>query len=69
MSLRISERAQRVGIAQSQLVVDILDFAREHDLTNIELLQALNGVEASILKYMLRSERHPEDPDQPADCE
>jgi hypothetical protein len=67
MSLRESRRAQDVRIAQTQLAVEINAFARQHRLTDIEVLQAVNAWQATALKFMLRRERHPEAPDTPAD--
>ena len=57
---------RRVGL-------DISDFAlklrEKHDLTYIEYLGILNEEVARVLKYALRAERHPDDPDKPADIE
>jgi hypothetical protein len=56
--VRIDKRAHEVTVAQAQLKVVINDFQRKHDLTDIELLQALAEMQSSVLKYMLRYERH-----------
>lgn len=65
--LRVSRRAQDVHVAQAELGVLLDRFQRERRLTDIEMLQGLVGWQASVLKYMLRAERHPDDPDRPAD--
>jgi hypothetical protein len=39
------------------------------DLTHLELLDILNGIQGRWLKYALRAERHPNDPDKRADEE
>lgn len=39
--------------------------ARHRDLTYLELLQILNEISASWLKYGIRDERHPNEPDKP----
>lgn len=38
-------------------------------LTYLELLRVINDLEASVLKMALREERHPDNPDAPADVE
>ncbi len=65
--MRMSERAERVRIAQAELAVFLDRFQREHGLTTIEMLQAVTGWQATALKFMLRHERHPGDPDAGAD--
>jgi hypothetical protein len=42
---------------------------QEHGLTNIEMMQAVAAWQDRKLEYMLRAERHPEDPDKPAEQE
>lgn len=42
-------------------------FQAAKGLTDIELLQMLGESQLVTLKYMLRAERHPEDPDKKAD--
>jgi hypothetical protein len=56
--MKLHERTQKVSIASAELGVVILDFQKEHGLTDIELLQALNSTQDTVLKYMLRFERH-----------
>lgn len=56
--MRVSAEANRVNQAQSQLAVMVLEFQQEHDLSDIEVLQALHEIAQSKLKYMLRYERH-----------
>jgi hypothetical protein len=56
----------RAGLELSEFALKL----RERDeLTAIEYLCILNAEAARVLKYALRSERHPEDPDKPADVE
>ncbi len=49
------------------LAVELMQVQEQHGMTPVELLQALLlfGVEMS--KYLLRLERHPDDPGKPAD--
>jgi hypothetical protein len=67
--MRMSKRAQRVGIAQAEIGVALNSLQREHDLTTTEMLQAVVSWEGTALKFMLRRERHPDQPDLPADAE
>jgi hypothetical protein len=60
-------RADRAHQARAELKILVDKFQRDHGLTDIELLQALTECQQSILKYMLRAERHPDDPDRGAD--
>ena len=54
---------------QAELSAKISRLWQEYDLTSIEFLQALASVQQSVLKYMLRSERNPNNPDREADLE
>ena len=56
-----------VHTAEHEISLAVLKVQHEHGLTDVEFLQILNGLAASILKYMLRKERHPENPTMPAD--
>jgi hypothetical protein len=43
------------------------DFMKDRDITYTELLVVINQVTAeAVLKYMLREERHPDDPEKRA---
>ena len=57
-------QVQRAGAALTQL---LLDWQEEHDLTCIETATALTGQLDRQLKYALRHERHPRDPERKAD--
>ncbi|MBV9727451.1 MAG: hypothetical protein JO299_20015 [Gammaproteobacteria bacterium] len=65
--IRISEEAMQVRRAQSAIAVRLCELQEEHDLTDIEMLQAVHQWQGTALKYMLRAERNPDDPDKPAD--
>jgi hypothetical protein len=67
--MRQSERARKVSVAQAEIAVKLNELQREGGLTSIEMLQAVASWQSTALKYMLRYERHPEDPDTPADAE
>ncbi|MUN41435.1 hypothetical protein [Actinomadura litoris] len=65
--MKLHERTMRVGGALADLRVLLIDFQEKHDLTDIEMLSIVNSYEATHLKYMLRAERHPDDPHRGAD--
>lgn len=56
--MKVSTEALRVSQAQAELELLINKFANKHDLSDIEVLQALNSYTQTTLKYMLRYERH-----------
>lgn len=63
------KRAPIVRRASAELGAALMDWSRQYDLSSVEYLQCLNAQSASCLKFMLRRERHPDDPDTPADQE
>ena len=65
--MRLHPRTRPVERAKLDLREQLLTFQEEHDLTNVEMLQALTEAQQVVLKYMLREERHPGDPDRKAD--
>lgn len=65
--MKVHPRMFAVQKAQADMDLLLLDFRSKHDLTDIEFLQCLNYIGQSTLKYMLRTERHPNNPDKRAD--
>lgn len=65
--LRLHDRTRPVQRAEHDIRDKLLALQEEHDLTDIEMLQVLSSAEGEILKYMLRRERHPDDPEKKAD--
>lgn len=65
--LRLHPRTLPVQGAEARIKLALLELQQEHDLTDVEMLQILHLAQLSILKYMLRAERHPDDPDRKAD--
>jgi hypothetical protein len=61
------KRTQPVALASSAISLALWEMQDQHGLTDVEMLQALASHQQSMLKYMLRAERHPEDPDKRAD--
>jgi len=66
---QLHPRTMPVQKAQVDLNIVILEFAKEKGLTDIELLQCLTEHIQMTLKYMLRAERHPDEPGKKADEE
>jgi hypothetical protein len=56
--MRISERAKKVNADKANLEYFISEYQSQHSLTDIEVMQALNSYQQTLLKYMLRYERH-----------
>lgn len=57
---------QRAGLELSEFAAKLRE---ERELTEVEYLGILNDEVARVLKYALRAERHPDDPDKPAGIE
>lgn len=56
--MRLSKRFFRVMRAKSALMMQLDTLQETYELTDIEMMQALNEWQASRLKYMLRVERN-----------
>lgn len=66
--MRINERTPIVTKARLDLEEVFLEWWRTHEnLTYLETLHCLHQVTAQPIKYALRSERHPNDPEKKAD--
>ena len=65
--LKLHERTMTVQRASAELGMWLCDLQERHDLTSTEVAVILAGQQQSVLKYVLRAERHPEDPDRKAD--
>jgi hypothetical protein len=55
--------------AENHLKRYLWEFQEEYALTDLELLRALIDAQQTVTKYMLRAERHPDDPERKADEE
>lgn len=66
---REHDRAQSVAEASADVAWQLSRLQRGHGLTDIEMLQAVGSWQMTCLKYMLRAERHPAEPGEPADWE
>jgi hypothetical protein len=73
-SMRLHPRERIVTEARLDLRKRILDWREQHaDLTDGELLGILGGTlgdeVTGLAKYMVRAERHPDEPDRPGGLE
>ncbi len=67
--MKISKRDMDMRVAESELTKFLLDWEKKHRPTYGELV-GFHARELSMLaKYMVREERHPEDPDMPGGIE
>jgi hypothetical protein len=65
--LRLHERTRPVRKASGAVHNAVLDIAGDFDLTHAETVGILLDIAASLHKYVLREERHPDNPDRKAD--
>jgi hypothetical protein len=65
--MKIHPKMMIVQKAKAEIGIYLCDYQEKHNLTDIEMLQIINSVSDSTLKFMLRRERHPNNPDKPAD--
>lgn len=65
--MKVHDRTMPVGILRAELALEVWRWVEGKDITLVELAQALNEIQASVLKLSLRHERHPDDPDRKAD--
>jgi hypothetical protein len=62
--MKLHERVmivQRAGVELSNAAMKIRE---QHELSYVEYLSILNQEAARVLKFALREERHPDDPDK-----
>lgn len=64
---KVHLRTMVVQEARNKLSSAALAIQQEYDLTTCEYLIILNELVASELRFALRTERHPDEPDRPAD--
>ena len=65
--MRLHPRTIPVQTAEAEFGLWFLDFMRAEDLSYVEALQILTSAQQNLLKYMLRHERHPDDPEKRGD--
>ena len=65
--MRIHERTFPVAKASSDAKMAFWEEIDKHDLTYLEILGIIGELQATAVKYGLRAERHPDDPDRPGD--
>ena len=67
--MRYHPRTMLVEAASAKLHTLLVEFQVEHDLTYVEMAGLLLERQQTLVKYMLRDERHPDDPERKADEE
>lgn len=67
--LRAHPRTGVTARADAEFNEAVSQVVKRHQLTSVELMQILAARMQSLLKYMLRHERHPDDPDKGGDEE
>lgn len=67
--MKIHKRVPIVNEASAEIAQHFVKTASKHNLTSIEMLGILHDIAGTTLKYALRAERHPENPDQPSGLE
>ena len=67
--MKLHHRTLSVAQASADISQALIALQQEHGLTDIEMMQAVATWQDRKLKYMLRAERHPDDPDKPAEQE
>lgn len=60
-------RTRLVDDAEREMQSAVFTIVKRHDLTIIETLRILSTASATLVKYALRRERHPDDPEKGAD--
>lgn len=65
--MRLHDRTLKCQGARIRISEALSKLQEEHELTDIEMLQALSQHQDTMLKYMLRAERHPDNPEKRAD--
>lgn len=65
--LRVHERTQLVQRAGIEMSIACSEIWEKHDLTTAEYVHCLVQLPAGATKYLLREERHPDDPEKKAD--
>jgi hypothetical protein len=67
--MKVHPRYFIVSKAEVELSTFLLDLQQKHDLTYGELFKILAAMMASFAKYLIREERHPDDPEKKGDEE
>lgn len=65
--MKLHPRFFIVKRADNELGMFVIDWAKRHDLTWTEIVRCLLNEASECTRYMLRSERHPDDQNKKAD--
>ena len=66
---KVHPRVFTVQAARNDMSSAAIDIQKRYDLTTAEYLSILTELMGSALKYALRAERHPDEPDRPGGVE
>jgi hypothetical protein len=66
---RIHQRERNVQVAEQELRELVISWYQKLSLTSTEVLSVLVNECGSGLRYLMRKERHPDDPSKPAGLE
>ena len=69
MGMKLHSRYFPVRNAHNELASWLLDWMERHDLTWIEAIMCLTEIAHDWMRYPLRRERHPDEPEKKADEE
>lgn len=67
--MKLHPREPQVRAADLEISQAVIAAWERHDLTYAEMLTILTGTLGRVTKYLLRAERHPEQPGRPAGLE
>jgi len=65
--VRLHPRRQQVHQAENDIATAVEQAISTYELTFVESLQILGAIQSEHLKWMLRAERHPDDPSKKGD--
>jgi hypothetical protein len=63
MTMELHPRTQKVDAAQADIKIRINEIWRAEELTTLEVFAAVVEYQQQLLKYLLRTERHGDNPD------
>jgi hypothetical protein len=67
--VKLHPREERTRTAANELATFLVNLVKKHGLTEGEALRVVSGELGAwvgdVAKWMIRGERHPDDPDQP----
>lgn len=63
--MKLHERVLPVAKIRNEIDLAVLNIiGKYNDLTHLEMISILNDLQATWIKYAIRQERHPDDPEK-----